>query len=466
MGAIRKIAAAFILTGFPLAFMSGCAAPGGTSIAPVSTVPQSVQSSSKQSVRLRPNAGTPEWAQFGYDPGHSGYNPLEDTITAQNVSNLQISWNDSSIVQPGGIVVNKGTAYVNDMGQSNAGLYALDATTGAQKWYANLNLNGSWGGMTHTVSVVSGNVVVSPCSNGSTSPFLTGLCGVNARNGKVLWTYYCSQYQGGGCGGLVNGTSPALYNRLVYAQITQGINEQPDTEALDPKTGNVVWDVAGIYHCPDGGDASGDPLPAANGLVYAVLACQGPSGATEICALSAASGSASWCDATSNVYVEGLIAGSGKVYLAETIGSNTVVLALDATTGTQEWIATLPGSNYTKLATANNHVFVNVGGIGIFALSAHNGKTKWSYTANANLTKGGVLSVANGIVYADGGGGNNGNVAITALNESSGSLIWTSGSIGNGAAPATPVILNGTVYAGCYTLCAFTPSPSNQHRTK
>ncbi|HEX3670736.1 MAG TPA: PQQ-binding-like beta-propeller repeat protein [Candidatus Cybelea sp.] len=460
MEAIRKIATALILMGFPLAFTSGCAAPGGTSIAPASPGQQPAQSSAKQSVHLNPNAGTAKWAQFGYDSGHSGYNPLEDTITTQNVSSLQTAWNDTSIIQPGGIVVDGGVAYVNDMGQSNEGLYALDAATGAQKWYANLNLNGSWGGMTHSVSAVSGNVVVSPCSNGSSSPFLTGLCGVNARTGKILWTYYCSQYQGGGCSGIVNGTSPAVYNKLVYAQITQGVNEQPDTEALDPKTGNVVWDVAGIYHCPDGGDASSDPLPAANGLVFAVLACQGPSGATEICALSAASGAEAWCDTTSNIYVGGLIAGAGKLYVVESIGSNTVVTALDATTGTQAWTARLPGSNYAKLATANNRVFVNDGGIGIFALSAHNGRTKWSYTANANLTQGGVLSVANGIVYADGGGGNNGNVALTALNESTGSLIWTSGSIGNGAAPVTPVILNGTVYAGCYTLCAFAPSPS------
>jgi len=68
---------------------------------------------------------------------------------------------------------------------------------------------------------------------------------------------------------------------------------------------------------------------------------------------------------------------------------------------------------------------------------------------------GGVLSVANGIVYTDGGGGNNGNDGLTALNATNGSLIAAS-SFGNGSAPATPVIVDGAIYAGCYTLCALT----------
>ncbi|HET6275053.1 MAG TPA: PQQ-binding-like beta-propeller repeat protein [Candidatus Cybelea sp.] len=466
MGDLRQIATTAILLGFPLAFTSGCGGAASAPVTPASSATQSVQSGTAHVANRRHDAKAGEWPQFGYNPGHSGYNRFEDTITTQNVSNLQVAWNDSSLIQPGGIVLSDGVAYVDDMGQANEGLYALDAATGAQKWYANLNLNGSWGNMTHAVPVVAGNVVVSPCSNGSSSPFLTGLCGVNARSGQLLWTYYCTQYQGGGCSGLVNGSSPALYQRLVYAQITQGINEQPDTEALNPKTGAVVWDVPGVFHCPDGGASQGTPLPASNGLVFAVLACQGSSGATEICALSAASGSAAWCESTSNIYVETLIAGGGKLFAAETIGSNTDVIAFDATSGSQVWTATLPGANSATLAMANNRLFVDDGGVGIFALNAHNGKPVWSYTANSNLTQGGVLSVANGIVYADGGGGNNGNVALAAFDETTGSVIWTSSSVGNGAAPATPVILDGTVYAGCYTMCAFALSSSGEHRKR
>jgi outer membrane protein assembly factor BamB len=90
------------------------------------------------------------------------------------------------------------------------------------------------------------------------------------------------------------------------------------------------------------------------------------------------------------------------------------------------------------------------------ALSESTGKLLWTYNANGNAFQGNALSVANGIVYADGGGGNNGNFAIDAFSAKTGALLWQSTSVGNGAAPMSPMILNGKVYAGCYTLCEFT----------
>ncbi|MFY9738963.1 MAG: PQQ-binding-like beta-propeller repeat protein [Candidatus Cybelea sp.] len=466
MRAIRKIATSIILLGFPLSFASGCAPAGpGTSVTPAAPMPLSPRSGVAASANWRAAKKMAQWLQFGYDAGQTAYNPLEKTIDIKNVSNLQVSWNDETIVQPGGIVVDHNVAYVDDMGQTNAGLYALDANTGTQKWYANLNLNGSWGAFDHAVAAVAGNVVVSPCSNGSSSKFLTGLCGVSAKNGKLLWTTYCTQYQGNPCGGLVNGgTSPALYGKYIYFQSVQGVNEQPDTQALDPNNGKIAWDVAGVYHCPDGGDASHNPLPVANGLVFAMLACQGQSGNNEICALSATSGNSIWCDPAPTA-VENLIASGKTLYVTEPVSSNVSVLALDQKTGAQIWAATLPGAGYSVMATTNKSLFVEDGGAGVYALSTSSGKSLWKYTANANLFGGGVLSVANGIVYADGGGGNNGNVAITAFNAKNGSIIWTSGSVANGAAPATPVIANGTVYAGCYTMCSFTlPNANNDRR--
>jgi hypothetical protein len=459
MRALQKITAALVILGLPLAFASGCAPAGsGSGFAPAGSAALNARGAAPALMDPQTTAGSAQWLQFGYDAGHTGYNPVEQTINAGNVSNLHIVWNHQTLIQPGGIVVDGGVAYVEDMGQSNAGLYAYNAANGAKKWYADVNLNGPWGSFNHATPVVSGDVVVSPCSNGSSSKFLTGLCGLNAKTGKSVWTYYCSQYQGGGCGGLVNGTSPALYKNLVYAQITQGVNEQPDTEALNSQTGKVVWDVPGVYHCPDAGLTNNSPLPIEDGLVYAVLGCQGQKGATELCAFSSTNGHAAWCDDTADVYVHDVIAGNGYVYMSEDIASNEVILALDAKSGARAWSATLPGSNYSTLATAANHVFVEDGGAGVFALSTKNGKKQWSYTSNGNLIQAGVISVANGLVYTDGGGGNNGNVAITAFNEKNGHVVWTSGSIGNGGAPATPVIVDGTIYAGCYTMCAFKPS--------
>ena len=118
---------------------------------------------------MSPDAQVRGWLQFGYDSGHSGNNPTDKAFTTRNLSKVQTSWNDQNIIQPGGIVVGGGVAYVDDMGQAGQGLYALDAATGAQKWHTPLGLNGSWGNFTHAVAAVAGNVVVSPCSNGSSS---------------------------------------------------------------------------------------------------------------------------------------------------------------------------------------------------------------------------------------------------------------------------------------------------------
>ncbi len=47
-----------------------------------------------------------------------------------------------------------------------------------------------------------------------------------------------SEYQGNPCPGLANGpdTSPAYDGKQISLQMTQGVNEQPDTLAIDAKT--------------------------------------------------------------------------------------------------------------------------------------------------------------------------------------------------------------------------------------
>ena len=450
---LHKVVTTIVLFGFPLAAVTGCS-PGsnGTPVPPIAPMQPSLQA----------NAAAAEWSQFGYDAGHSGYNSFEQKISAKNVSKLQIAWNDKKIIQPGGIVVDRNVAYVDDMGQTGQGLYAINVTTGKEKWRANMHLNGNWGSFYHAVAAVAGNVVVSPCSNGSTTMFLTGLCGVDANSGKILWKTFCTQYQGNPCSGLVNnGTSPAYYGSLIYVESVQGVNEQPDVQAINPQTGKVAWAVPGVYHCPDAGLASDNPLPAVNGEVLAVLGCQGTAGGTEICALSASSGAETWCYQSPNVYVEETIAANGLFYVTlQGSDNDLLVLAFNPASGAQVWQAKLPSGYFSTMAADSTRLIVLDGNIGVYALSPTNGKLRWNYTANANLFLGGTLSIANGLVYSDGGGGNNGNVAITAFNENNGKVVWTSGSIGNGGAPAAPVILDGTIYAGCYTLCAFRPKNS------
>lgn len=461
MRGIRKVASAIALFGLPALFAAGCAASGtgGSSFAPASLAATPVQPAANVMRGRLPDANTAQWLQFGYDQGHTGYNPLEKTIGAANVSKLQVAWNDQSIIQPGGIVYDKNVLYVDDMGQSNEGLYAFNATTGAQKWYSNVNLNGPWGSFVHAVSAVAGKVIVTPCSNGSASKWLTGVCGVNATSGKIVWTQYCTEYQSNPCPGLSNsGTSPSYDGKQIYLQMTQGVNEQPDTLALNPKNGHVVWDVAGVYHCPDGGYGGGNPPPVSGGLVYGVLACQGTNGATEICAFHTSSGASAWCDNSPTISIEQLIADKTNLYVVVPAGSANVILALNAATGAQVWKANLPATNGSALAVDKDRLYVVDGGTGVYALKLTNGKRAWSYTADGNMFVGNQATVANNILYTNGGGGNNDNVAIAAFNVKNGKLIWSTSSISNGSSPASGIVVNGTVYTGCYTLCAFTLS--------
>jgi hypothetical protein len=457
MRGIRQIATAITVLTFPTLFATGCASgAAGTAFTPVS--PASAVSHSFDNGRVAvPDAVKAEWLQFGYDPGHSGYNPLEKTLNATNVSKLAIAWNDQQIIQPNGIVAGNNVLYVDSMGQKNEGLYAFDSATGKKKWRADVNLSGGWGSFQHAVSAIAGNMVVTPCSNASTTKFLTGYCGVNATTGKIVWKAYCTEYQGSPCPGLANGvdTSPAYDKNLIFGQITEGVNEQPDTLAFDPQTGKTVWDVAGVYHCPDAGYTSENPLPVSGGEVFAVLGCGDAKGNTEICAFVESSGKAAWCNESPTPYIEEMVADASRLYVVEPGGSTMVVQAFAVKSGASVWKANIPAQNGSGLAVDTSRLYVEDGAAGVYALQSGNGKPVWSNTSNGNLYVGGAIAVANGLVYTDGGGGNNGNVAIAAFNTSKGKLVYSTTTIGNGGSQASGVVVNGTMYTGCYTLCAF-----------
>lgn len=442
----RKTRTAIALAALLTPLASGCASgTGGTPVTPAVSSPLGTSFVAAPELKN----GSAKWLQFGYDAGHSGFNPLERTLSASNISGLQIAWTSQTLAEPAGIASDGKSLYVDITGQSNSGLFAVNAATGKEKWSAALGLSASWSGGYPQPAIANG-VILSPCSNGSSSAFATGFCGVNATNGKVLWTYYCAgSYQGFGCGG-GGYTSPAVYDHTMYVQLQQS-GEQADTEALDPQTGSVRWDLPGVAHCPDSAGPA-TPLPVANKLVFAIRGCAGSNNQTVLCALTTNSGKAVWCDPTLDAYTEALIEGDGQVYMYEPNQSSgdAAIVAVNAKSGKQAWTTLIPGWNYAAMAYANGRVFVESGRVGVYALSSKNGKMVWSYAQNSNnIFQGGVISVANGLVYTNGGAGNNGNTALNAFNEKNGAVVWTSNLCCTGAI-AAPVILNGAVYAGYY----------------
>jgi outer membrane protein assembly factor BamB len=174
-----------------------------------------------------------------------------------------------------------------------------------------------------------------------------------------------------------------------------------------------------------------------------------------VCAFNGSNGAPAWCDNTPTIYVEQMAADSKNLYVVEPVSSGNTILALNAKSGAKVWSANVPGANGSALAVDKNRLYVVDGGVGVYAFKVSNGKKVWDYTANGNMFVGGQATVANGILYTNGGGGNNDNVAIAAFNDANGKLIYSTSSVSNGSSPASGIVVNGTVYTGCYTLCAF-----------
>ena len=74
-----------------------------------------------------------DWAQFRFEPCHTGVNPYENVLSTANVGNLEQYWGGlktSDFVGFGPAVVN-GVVY---FGSGDGHLYALDVNTGNQLW--------------------------------------------------------------------------------------------------------------------------------------------------------------------------------------------------------------------------------------------------------------------------------------------------------------------------------------------
>src|SRR6266567_1488368 len=73
-----------------------------------------------------------DWAKFHSDDANSGYNRLENVLSPSNVGSLQEAWSfQVSLALEGSPVVAGGLLYV---GSEDGNVYALDPTTGTQRW--------------------------------------------------------------------------------------------------------------------------------------------------------------------------------------------------------------------------------------------------------------------------------------------------------------------------------------------
>src|SRR5579883_3595912 len=77
-------------------------------------------------------SGTAQWLQPYFNGAHTGFNPLETTLSRSNVGSLTQLWSlptGGQITDP--VIVQSGVAYVNS---GDGYLYAVNASTGSLIW--------------------------------------------------------------------------------------------------------------------------------------------------------------------------------------------------------------------------------------------------------------------------------------------------------------------------------------------
>ena len=168
-------------------------------------------------------SGAGNWTQVGQDAGHSKYSTL-DQINTSNVAKLQRAWtfntgDKSGFFESTPLVVGD-TLYVS----AQNGVFALDPTTGAQKWKFEAS-----GTARRGLTYWSGE-------GGSPALFVASqakLLAIDPADGKLVSSF--------GQGGFIEMGSPAQSPVAVYKDVLIAPQVQPVIRAWNAKTGAPLW---------------------------------------------------------------------------------------------------------------------------------------------------------------------------------------------------------------------------------
>ena len=151
-----------------------------------------------------------DWSTYLHDPLRGAANQIETTLSPSNAGRLTKLWS----FKTGGVIAASPTVVGNTIyvGSWDGYEYAIDATTGQQKWKRNVgqsyypNCGGfqQHMGVTSTATVANGVVYVA----GGDANFYA----LDANSGVVLWKVFL----GDPARGYYNFSSPLLYNGNIY----------------------------------------------------------------------------------------------------------------------------------------------------------------------------------------------------------------------------------------------------------
>jgi len=336
-----------------------------------------------------------DWPMFHGDPSRTGAGPSSPEVVAAQWTYFVDRRGVSSPAVSDGVVY---TA-------SNSGVYALNASNGAELWKSLSGL-----GFDSSPAVVNGTVYI-----GSDNVYA-----LNATTGTQLWNYST---------GSSVFSSPAVVNGIVYVGSANALY------ALNAASGVRLWSF------PNGNRIFSSPA-VVNGFVYF------GSLDNNVYALDASSGVMRWSFSTQDAVYSSPAVADGVLYISSWDGN---VYALNATTGVKLWSHAYGAPLAWTPAVANGMVYI----LNIEALNASTGVTIWTYATGGGHS---TPAVANGVVYIGSWDYN-----VYALNAFNGEKIWNYAT--NYYVDSSPAVAYGMVYFGSddgnvYALKA-APPPTN-----
>jgi outer membrane protein assembly factor BamB len=379
-----------------------------------------------------------KWAQPNHDAGHSGYNSLETLLGISNVATLALGWTFPTSNQVQSVLEVGGTVFASN---GNT-VYAINASTGAQKWSFTTGPGGSLGGAPNLA--VDNGRVYADCSVDNQGH--AGLCALNATTGRLIWSYALLVDGGGNVFDFPDNGPTVSGNDVVFAfNDSLGSDHVGYIMNLNATTGAVNWMIGNCNDDPTNNlcyTVSSYPAAIANGVVYVGSGGTGRNGFNGgTCAHKLSDGSVLWCHNSNNDYDAVSIANGTVFTMAAPNNNSEVLTAMNASTGSVKWSYTYPSGccRNTEPAIAKGVVYVATSANNTLnALNATTGHLIWSVQAHG----GSPAEVANGVVYEQsfGSGGE-------AFNASNGSQLWNDGGTAQGIAGVA--VVNGVLYELC-----------------
>jgi eukaryotic-like serine/threonine-protein kinase len=331
-----------------------------------------------------------DWAFGRHDVAGSGNDGSENTLSSSNVGSMVKHWSFTLASSPATPVEAGGVVYLGD---ASGDFYAVDATTGKQKWMVQP------GNQVGGAAAVDGNTVF--VGDGFT------LFALNTANGKIRWSI--------GTSGTVL-RSPAVSSNTVY--FTSWNGSMQTLYSLNETSGAVNW-TRPLSTSTIGGSpalSSADVYVADySGTMYAV---------------NRSTGKLDWKKSVGGSPGGTPDIANGEVYVVATGSSTHQVWDLNGLTGAKIW-ADNEFPSYNSAAYDNHAIFLTTTGelnSGVLALNAGTGAQLWVGAVFDSLNNSSP-AVANGVVYGDPLGN------LVAFDEATGAPLFTSTESIDGGSP-------------------------------